>query len=145
MIEGLNLHATVADALAELNPWQELTFTKKTVEWSPSSRTPKETTATIVLNGKIQPADTQEVQQLGFDVTSFQYYRIFISAGITQIDELRQLGADEFTTENGDKYKVVAKSDWIQNGWREGYAYLMDVAHPSPEPEPEGKEDNETV
>ena len=29
MIEGLNLHATVADALAELNPWQELTFTKE--------------------------------------------------------------------------------------------------------------------
>ena len=127
MIEGLNLHATVADALAELNPWQELTFTKKMVKWSPSSRTPKETTLILVLNGKIQPADTQEVQQLGFDVTSFQYYRIYISADITQIDELRQLGADEFMTENGDKYKVVAKSDWIQNGWREGYAYLMEA------------------
>ena len=127
MIEGLNLHATVADALAELNPWQELTFTKKMVKWSPSSRTPKETTLILVLNGKIQPADTQEVQKLDFDVTSFQYYRIYISADITQIDELRLLGADEFTTENGDKYKVVAKSDWIQNGWREGYAYLMEA------------------
>lgn len=145
MIEGLNLHETVADALAELNPWHKLAFTKTTTVWTPDARTPTETTSTIILYGKIQPAYTQEVQQLGFDVTSFQYYRIFISADITQIDELRQLGADEFTTENGDKYKIVAKSDWIQNGWRKGYAYLMDVAHLSPEPEPEGKEDNETV
>jgi len=127
VIEGLNLHKVVADALAVLNPWQTLTFTKKTVSWSPEARKPKETTTTLVLNGKIQPADTQEIQQLGFDITSYQYYRIFISADITQIDELRLLGADEFTTENGDKYKVVAKSDWIQNGWREGYAYLMEA------------------
>lgn len=127
MIEGLNLHEAVADSLAELNPWQQLTFTKTATVWTPDARTPTETTSTIILYGKIQPADAQEVLQLGFDITSYQYYRIFISADITQIDELRQLGADIFTTENGDIYKVVAKNDWFQNGWREGYAYLMNA------------------
>ena len=128
MIEGLNLHEAVADALAELNPWQQLTFTKTATVWTPDARTPTETTSTLTLPAKIQPVDLQEVQKLGFDATSYQYYRVFISANITQIDQLRQLGADQFTTENGDLYTMTAKSDWIQNGWREGYAYLTEAA-----------------
>ena len=114
-MQGLNLHNTVADALAVINPWQDLTF-KKTV-----------TETEILLKGKIQPADLQTVAKLGFDVNAYQYFTVFISADVTQIDRLRQLGADVFTTENGDKYQLVAKSDWIQNGWRQGYAYLIEA------------------
>lgn len=124
---GLNLHNRVGNALARLNPWQKLTFTKTTVEWTTAARTPTKTQKSLVMDGKLQPASAQEVVQLGFNVTSYQYYRVFISADITQIDELRQLGADEFTAENGDKYHIVAKNDWKQNGWREGYAYLMEA------------------
>lgn len=125
---GLNLHEAVGDALADINPWQTLTFTKTKTEWTPAARVPTETTETITLQGKLQPADLQDVQKLGFDVNSYQYFRVFISADITQIDRLRQLGADVFTTPDGLTYRMTAKSDWIQNGWREGYCYLEDAA-----------------
>lgn len=127
MIQGLNLHDTVADALAVLNPWQELTFKKTVTEWTTDARTPTVTETEIVLKGKIQPADLQTVVKLGYDVNAYQYFTVYISADVTQIDRLRQLGADVFTTENGDKYQMTAKSDWIQNGWRQGYAYLIEA------------------
>lgn len=126
-MQGLNLHNTVADALAVINPWQDLTFKKTVTEWTKNARTPTVTETEISLKGKIQPADLQTVAKLGFDVNAYQYFTVFISADVTQIDRLRQLGADVFTTENGDKYQLVAKSDWIQNGWRQGYAYLIEA------------------
>lgn len=120
----LNLHNTVAEALSSLNPWKIMTFTKTFTEWSIDSREPTITTEKIELQGKIQPANNQDVIKLGFDVNSYQYYRVFISADITQIDRLRQLGSDTFVLDDGTKYRMVAKNDWIQNGWREGFCYL---------------------
>lgn len=126
-MEGLNLHNVVGDALAQLNPWQTLTFIKTVTEWKKADRTPTKTTETVVLQGKMQPASLQVIVSLGFNVEEFQYFRCYLSADITQIDRLRQLGADYFTDEHGDAYKLVAKEDWIQNGWREGYCYLDNV------------------
>lgn len=138
---GLNLHNTVADALAIINPYMQATFSKKQITWSPLSRTPTEIVSQITVNCKIQPADLQTITALGVQVQSYQYFRIFISADITQIDMIRQLGCDEFVIGN-EKYKIVAKSDWIQNGWREGYCYLMGIETPEPE-ENEGDSENE--
>ena len=124
MIQGLNLHNVVADALAILNPWQSLTFKKVYTSWSTNSREPAKNEEIIVLNGKIQPASTQDIIAFGWNIEEYQYFRCYLSANITQIDRLRQLGCDTFTDENGNEYRMVAKEDWIQNGWREGYCYL---------------------
>lgn len=122
---GLNLHNIVADALAELNPWKELVFTKTSTEWSPDNFVPDETAQTITVRGKLQPASIQELQEIGFDLQAYEYFTLFISADVTQLDNIRQFGSDEFTCE-GFTYRIVAKEDWIQNGWRQAYCYLIE-------------------
>lgn len=124
MIEGLNLHEVVGEALAILNPWQTLLFKKVYTNWTTSSREPTVSEEYLSLQGKIQPASTQDIVALGWNLNEYQYYRCYLSANITQLDRLRQLGCDTFTDEKGDTYRMVAKEDWIQNGWREGYCYL---------------------
>lgn len=121
---GLNLHNLVADALEVLNPYQEFVFTKTTTQWEAGKRTPKVTTSTITLRGKMQPASLQELRETGFDLQAYQYYKLFISSDITQLDKVRQLGSDTFTCD-GLRYRIVAKEDWFtSSGWRETYCYL---------------------
>lgn len=122
---GLNLHEVVANALDVVNPFKTFVFTKKSVKWSPDSFTPAETVSTVTIQGKIQPASLQELRQTGFNLQDYQYFKVFLSFDATQLDRVRQLGSDEFVCE-GMKYRIVAKDDWIQNGWREIYCYLID-------------------
>lgn len=123
---GLNLHDIVGDALAELNPWKDLVFTTTKVEWVQGSRQPTRTTEEVTVKGKIQPANQQELGEMGYAVTEYQYFTFWVSFTATQADRLRQLGCDTFTVD-GEKYKVVGKDDWIQDGWRQGYCYLVKV------------------
>lgn len=124
---GLNLHDVVADALEIVNPFKEMTFTRTAVEWSTDSFTPKKTETKITVKGKLQPASLQELRQTGFDLKNYQYFKVFLSFDATQLDDIRQIGSDEFVCE-GLLYRIVAKEDWIQNGWREAYCYLVDTS-----------------
>lgn len=129
-MEGLNLHAVVGDALSFVNPWKDMIFTKTTVEWQKNSynRVPEKKTSTFTIKGKLQPASSQDLAEMGFNVKEYQYYRLYLSLDVTQIDTLRQLGADNFVCD-GIKYRVVAKEDWMQNGWREAYCYAEGVVN----------------
>ena len=82
-MQGLNLHNTVADALAVINPWQELTFKKTATEWTPDARTPTVTETELTLKGKIQPADLQTVLSVFHGVYFRRRYadRPFASVG----------------------------------------------------------------
>lgn len=123
---GLNLHNIAGSALAFINPWKDMTFTKKTVLWSQDSRTPTVTESTITVQGKLQPANLQTLAELGYNLKEYQYYRLYLSLDATQLDTIRQLGSDTFTCE-GCTYRITDKEDWIQNGWRETYCYLDNV------------------
>lgn len=124
---GLNLHNIAGRALAFVNPWKEMTFTKTSTQWTSASRKPVTTTETVVLKGKLQPANLQQIAEMGFAVNEYQYFRLYLSADITQLDRIRQLGSDRFTCE-GKRYIIVAKEDWLDNdGWREAYCYLEEI------------------
>lgn len=123
---GLNLHSIAGNALDFINPWKEMVFTKKSVVWATGSRKPTITETTITVQGKIQPASPQTLQQLGFNLQEYQYWRVYLNLDSTQLDMIKQLGSDTFTCE-GIKYRIVAKEDWIQNGWRECYCYADDT------------------
>lgn len=129
-MEGLNLHAVVGDALSFVNPWRDMVFTKTSVEWKKNSisRVPEKKTSNLTVKGKLQPANTQDLAEMGFNVKEYQYYRLYLSLDVTQVDTLRQLGADTFVC-GGVKYRVVAKEDWTQNGWREAYCYAEGVVN----------------
>lgn len=120
---GLNLHNIAGTALDFINPWKEMVFIKKTVTWKKTSRNPINTYESIIVQGKLQPVNLQQLAEMGFSINEYQYYRVYISADITQLDRIRQLGSDTFTCD-GLKYRIVAKEDWIQNGWREAFCYL---------------------
>lgn len=122
-MEGMNLHNIAGSALAGVNPWKKMTFTKVTTVWNQDSREPKKTTTTEVVKGKLQPANLQDLAEMGFDLREYQYWRAYLSLDATQLDRVRQLGSDTFICE-GNKYRMAAKEDWIQNGWREGFCYL---------------------
>lgn len=123
---GLNLHNIAGSALAFANPWKEMVFTKKTVAWNASSRTPTVSEESVTIQGKLQPANLQTLAEMGYALKEYQYYRLYLSLDATQLDTIRQLGSDTFTCEGGI-YRITDKSDWIQNGWREAYCYLDSV------------------
>lgn len=124
---GLNLHEIAGNALTMVNPWKEMTFEKITTVWSEDSRQPQQTKETVTVQGKLQPASLQQLAEMGFAINEYQYFRLFLSLDITQLDRIRQLGSDEFVCE-GKKYRIVAKEDWLDNaGWREAYCYLEEV------------------
>lgn len=123
---GLNLHNIAGSALAFINPWQEMTFTKTSVAWNSASRVPVSTTQTATIQGKLQPANLQTLAEMGYALKEYQYYRVYLSLDATQIDTLRQLGCDTFICD-GNTYRITDKEDWIQNGWREAYCYLDKV------------------
>lgn len=130
---SLNLHNVVGDALTIVNDWQTLIFTKTSVSWAVSSRTPTKTTSTLEVKGKIQPANLQELRETGFNLQEYQYFKIYISGEPTQLDKLRQFGSDTFTC-NNYTYKIVAKEAWEDAGWREAYAYRIEYTEPTPTP-----------
>ena len=127
---GLNLHSIAGNALAFINPWKDMVFTTKTVSWSPNSRKPTVVEQSVTVQGKLQPASPQTLQQLGFNLQEYQYWRVYLNLDSTQLDMIRQLGCDTFTCE-GIRYRIVAKEDWWQDGWREAYCYVDDVVEES--------------
>ena len=121
---GLNLHEIAGSALAFVNPWKEMTFTKKTVVWAENSRQPTVSEQTVTVQGKLQPANLQTLAEMGYALKEYQYYRLYLSLDATQLDTIRQFGSDTFTCEGGT-YRITDKSDWWSNdGWREVYCYL---------------------
>ncbi|MCH5201911.1 MAG: hypothetical protein J1F17_01765 [Oscillospiraceae bacterium] len=126
MVQGLNLHQIAGSALAFVNPWQEMVFTKTSTIWSPDSRVPQTTTEEVTVQGKLQPANLQTLSEMGYTLREYQYYRVYLNLNATQLDKLRQLGSDTFVC-NGDTYRITDKSDWQQNGWTEAYCYLDSV------------------
>ncbi|MBR2771615.1 MAG: hypothetical protein IKD78_06335 [Bacteroidales bacterium] len=123
---SLNLHALVGDVLTIVNDWQNLVFTKTLLEWTVGSDTPQRRTQRLVMRGKMQPANLGELKQLGVNLTSYLYFKVFITGTPNQIDQLNQFAADTFTV-GGYKYKVVATERWDDAGWREIYAYRIDT------------------
>ena len=123
---GLNLHNIAGSALAFINPWQEMTFTKTSVAWNSASRVPVSTTQTATIQGKLQPANLQTLAEMGYSLKEYQYYRVYLSLDATQIDTLRQLGCDTFVCD-GNTYRITDKEEWQQNGWTEAYCYLDTV------------------
>lgn len=120
---GFNLHSIAGNALAFVNPWQDMTFTKKSVEWSENSRTPTITESSVTVKGKLQPANLQTLVELGYNLKEYQYWRVYLNLDATQIDSIKQLGSDTFIC-GGLIYRITDKSDWVQNGWREAYCYV---------------------
>lgn len=123
---SINLHELVGDVLTIVNDWQHLVFTKTLLEWRTDSENPTRTTKRLVMRGKIQPASLADLRELGLNLNSYQYFRIFISGTPTQIDQLNQFASDTFTCA-GYTYKVVAAERWDDAGWREIYAYRMNT------------------
>lgn len=121
---SLNLHELVGDALTVVNDWQQLIFTKTIVTWKTTAETPDKTTRRLVLRGKLQPASTQDLRELGFNLAEYQYFKVFITGTPTQMDRLNQYACDTFAC-NGYKYRIVAKEPWDDAGWRECFAYRM--------------------
>lgn len=119
----LNLHNIVGDPLTCVNAWQTMTFTKTTVEWVETSRDPVTTTEEVVVKGKLQPVNTQDIEALGFDVNTYQYFKIYLSGTPTQLDRVRQLGSDTFICNNLE-YHLTGKMPWDDAGWRKGFCYL---------------------
>lgn len=127
---AINLHNIIGDALSIVNDWQEFVFTKTVQSWSVNSREPSITTTTETIKGKLQPANNQEVEALGFDVNTYQYYKIYVSGEPTQLDRVRQLGSDTFIC-NNMKYRIVGKFPWDDGGWRKAFCYLEEEIKPS--------------
>lgn len=125
-MQGLNLHNIAGGALAFVNPWQTMTFTKVKVTWKTDSRTPVTEMESVEVQGKMQPANLQTLAEMGYTLREYQYWRIYLNLDATQLDKLRQLGSDTFVCD-GCTYRITDKTDWIQNGWREAYCYLDEV------------------
>ena len=126
---GLNLHNIAGDALAFLNPYKEMIFTKVRTVWTKDSRTPDRIEETVTVKGKMQPANLQQLAEMGFDLREYQYFRVFLSLDATQLDRIRQLSSDTFICE-GRKYRVVAREEWYDNaGWNEIFCYLDEVTN----------------
>ena len=138
---SLNLHNLVADALTIVNDWQNLVFTKTLTVWEVSKRVPTKTTSRLVARGKLQPASAQDLHELGFDITAYEYFRLYMTGDPTQLDQIRQFGSDTFTC-NGYTYKIVGKMPWDDAGWREAYCYRMKYDAPITPPENETPAEN---
>ena len=123
---ALNLHKIAGNALAIVNDWQEMIFTQISSKYEAGNRDPIITETTVTLKGKLQPANDQEIQQLGFNLTDYQYFKIYITGTPTQLDTIRQLGCDTFIC-NNKKYKISGNRPWDDGHWRKAYCYLIDI------------------
>lgn len=120
---GLNLHQIAGSALAFVNPWRTFNFIKTFTTWTPDSRKPLIVQEVLSVQGKLQPANLQTLAEMGYTLREYQYWRVYLDLNATQIDKIRQFGADTFTCDGGT-YRITDKSDWQQNGWTEAYCYL---------------------
>ena len=121
---ALNLHEIAGNALTVVNDWVEMVFTMTDVRWDISSRDPIKTKSTITLRGKIQPASSQDLHELGFNLAEYEYFKAHVTGTPTQLDRLRQRGCDTFKC--GDyEYKIVGKMPWDDGRWRKFFAYRM--------------------
>lgn len=120
---GLNLHNIAGNALAFINPWKDMTFTKKSVTWAQNSRQPVISETSVSVKGKLQPANLQTLAEIGYNLKEYQYWRVYLNLDATQLDTIKQFGSDTFICD-GLKYRITDKEDWIQNGWREAYCYV---------------------
>lgn len=120
---GLNLHNIAGNALAFINPWKDMTFTKKSVTWAQNSRQPVVSETSVSVKGKLQPANLQTLAEIGYNLKEYQYWRVYLNLDATQLDTIKQFGSDTFICD-GLKYRITDKEDWIQNGWREAYCYV---------------------
>lgn len=120
---GLNLHNIAGNALAFINPWKDMIFTKKSVTWAHNSRQPVVSETSVSVKGKLQPANLQTLAEIGYNLKEYQYWRVYLNLDATQLDTIKQLGSDTFICD-GLKYRITDKEDWIQNGWREAYCYV---------------------
>lgn len=123
MTQGLNLHQIAGSALAFVNPWRTFNFIKTFTTWTPNSRKPLIVQEVLTVKGKLQPANLQTLAEMGYTLREYQYWRVYLDLDATQIDKIRQFGADVFTCDGGT-YRITDKSDWQQNGWTEAYCYL---------------------
>lgn len=123
MSSTLNLHNIVGDSLTCVNAWRTMTFTKSKIEWDETSRDPNVINETVEVKGKLQPVNTQDIEALGFDTNTYQYFKIYLSGTPTQLDRVRQLGSDTFICENLE-YHLTGKMPWDDAGWRKGFCYL---------------------
>lgn len=122
---GLNLHNIAGNALAFVNPWRDMVFTKKEAVWNKNSRKPVVSESSVSVKGKLQPANLQTLAEIGYNLKEYQYWRVYLNLDATQIDSIKQLGSDTFVCD-GLKYRITDKEDWLQNGWREAYCYVDD-------------------
>lgn len=120
---ALNIHNIIGDALTVVNDWKTFTFTKTTQEWVVGKLVPETTTEVIELKGKLQPASSNDIMQLGVNFIDKQYFKIYVTGTPTQLDRARQLQSDIFECE-GFKYRVVGKFPWDDGGWRKAFCYL---------------------
>lgn len=120
---GLNLHNIAGNALAFVNPWRDMVFTKKEAVWNKNSRKPVVSESSVSVKGKLQPANLQTLAEIGYNLKEYQYWRVYLNLDATQIDSIKQLGSDTFVCD-GLKYRITDKEDWLQNGWREAYCYV---------------------
>lgn len=124
-MKGLNLHNIAGNALAFVNPWRDMVFTKKEAVWNKNSRKPVVSESSVSVKGKLQPANLQTLAEIGYNLKEYQYWRVYLNLDATQIDSIKQLGSDTFVCD-GLKYRITDKEDWLQNGWREAYCYVDD-------------------
>lgn len=132
MTQGLNLHQIAGSALAFVNPWRDFNFIKTSTTWTPDSRKPLIVQEIMTVKGKLQPANLQTLAEMGYTLREYQYWRVYLDLNATQIDKIRQFGADVFTCDGGT-YRITDKMDWQQNGWTEAYCYLDKQQAESPE------------
>lgn len=121
-----NINNIVRSNQASLYPNQEIIFENIKVEWKLESREPVKTKDIVILQGRLQPVDTQTLEQLNFNITEKQYFRLYLSSiNETQADKIRQLGTTTFFVGN-IQYQIVGKLPWDTNNWRELYCYVID-------------------
>lgn len=121
-----NINNIVRSNQASLYPNQEIIFENVKVEWKLESREPVKTKDIVILQGRLQPVDTQTLEQLNFNITEKQYFRLYLSSiNETQADKIRQLGTTTFFVGN-IQYQIVGKLPWDTNNWRELYCYVID-------------------
>ncbi len=131
---ALNLHKIAGNALTIVNDWTTMVFTTSHVIWSRESRDPVETTDTFTVQGKIQPANSQDLHELGVNLAEYEYFKCHLSGTPTQMNRMRQLGCDLFVA-NGYKYKIVGKMPWDDGGWRKFFCYRIEFVGATDETE----------
>lgn len=117
----LNIHEIVGNSLSVLTPWQSLIFTKTLISYKIGQDTPVKTKSRLVLKGKIQPANPQEIKTMEFNLTSYEYYKVFITGTPSSLSEIDSFASDTFEVEK-KSFKIISTIAWDRQSWREAIA-----------------------